>query len=75
MAIIVKIYIDDQKYNGVSDSFDFKLTIFYNIYKRSSLLLEGYIVAFLSMLKGHTQDYYYNSNLKLRPFIKACNYI
>ena len=50
--MIAKIYTDDQKYNGVSDSFNFKLTIFYNIYKRSSLPPEGYIVAFPSMLKG-----------------------
>jgi hypothetical protein len=52
VAIIIKIYIDNQKYNKVSNSFDFKLTIFYNIYKRSSLPLEGYAVAFPSMLKG-----------------------
>jgi len=52
IAIIIKIYIDDQKYNGVSDSFDFKLTIFYNICKRSGLPLEGYVVVFPSMLKG-----------------------
>ena len=52
VAIIVKIYIDDQKYNRVSNSFDFKLTIFYNICKRSSLPPEGYIVAFPSILKG-----------------------
>jgi len=54
VATIAKIYTDDQKYNGVSNSFDFKLTIFYNICKRSSLPLEGYAVAFPSMLKGLT---------------------
>jgi len=52
VAIIVKIYTDDQKYDGVSDSFNFKLTIFYNICKRSGLPLEGYTVVFPSMLKG-----------------------
>ena len=51
-AIIAKIYIDDQKYNRVSNSFNFKLTIFYNIYKRASLPPKGYITAFLTMLKG-----------------------
>jgi len=50
--MIIKIYIDNQKYNGVSNSFSFKLTIFYNICKRSGLLLEGYAVALPSMLKG-----------------------
>ena len=52
VAIIAKIYIDDQKYNKVNNSFNFKLTIFYNIYKRSGLPLESYIVAFPSILKG-----------------------
>jgi len=52
VAIIAKIYTDDQKYDGVSDSFNFKLTIFNNICKRSGLPLKGYIVAFPSMLKG-----------------------
>jgi len=52
VAIIAKIYTDDQKYDRVSNSFDFKLTIFYNICKRSGLPLEGYVVAFPSMLKG-----------------------
>ena len=75
MAIIVKIYTDNQKYNKVNNSFNFKLTIFYNIYKRSGLPLKGYIVVFPSMLKGLIQDYYYNSNLKLRPFMEAYNYI
>jgi len=51
-ATIAKIYTDNQKYNRVSNSFDFKLTIFYNIYKRAGLPLKGYITAFLTMLKG-----------------------
>jgi len=53
-ATIAKIYTDDQKYDGVSNSFDFKLTIFYNICKRASLPPKGYITAFLTMLKGLT---------------------
>ena len=52
VATIAKIYMDDQKYDGVSNSFNFKLTIFYNIYKRSGLPPEGHIVAFPSILKG-----------------------
>ena len=75
VATIIKIYTDDQEYDRVSDSFDFKLTIFYNICKRSGLPPEGYIVAFPSILEGHAQDHFYNSNLESRPFTKACNYI
>jgi len=51
-ATIAKIYIDDQKYDGVSNSFNFKLTIFYDIYKRAGLPPKGYITALLTMLKG-----------------------
>ena len=51
-VIIAKIYTDGQKYNRVSNNFNFKLTIFYNICKRASLLLEGYIIAFPIILKG-----------------------
>ena len=51
-VIIVKIYTDDQKYNGISNSFNFKLTILYNICRRSSLPPEGYITAFPTILKG-----------------------
>jgi hypothetical protein len=54
VATIAKIYMDDQKYDRVSDSFNFKLTIFYNICKRSGLLPEGHVVAFPNMLKGLT---------------------
>ena len=54
VAIIAKIYTDNQKYNKVNNSFNFKLTIFYNIYKRSGLPLKGYIMAFPSILKGLT---------------------
>jgi len=52
VATIAKIYTDDQKYNGVSNSFNFKLTIFYNIYKRAGLPPKGYITAFPTILKG-----------------------
>ena len=40
-ATIAKIYTDDQKYDGVSNSFNFKLTIFYNICKRAGLPPKG----------------------------------
>ena len=51
---IAKIYIDGQKYDRVSDSFNFKLTIFYNICKRAGLPPKGYITIFLTILKGLT---------------------
>ena len=50
-AIIAKIYINNQKYARVANSFNFKLTIFYNICKRLRVLLDNYIIIFLIMLK------------------------
>ena len=67
IAIIAKVYIDGQKYDGTI-SFNYKLTIFYNICKRSSWPYKGYVTAFLMMLKGLAEDYYYSSNLADKPF-------
>ena len=72
--MIAKVYIDGQKYNRTI-SFNYKLTIFYNIYKRSSLPYKGYITAFPTMLKGLTEDYYYSSNLVDKLFKDTYIYI
>ena len=63
-STILKLYIDEQRYNRVISSFDYKLTIFYNIYKRSGLLPDSYIAVFLIILKGLTLSYFFNSNLE-----------
>lgn len=75
IATVAKIYTDEQKYSGVNDSFDYKLTIFYDICKRSGLSPEGYITAFPTMLKGHAQDHYYSSSLSSKPFADACTHM
>jgi len=72
VATIAKIYTDDQKYSGVSDSFDFKLAVFYDICNRSGLSEEGYMTAFPTMLKGLAQAHYYNCSLSNKPFDAAC---
>jgi len=72
--MVVKIYTDDQKYSGVNKSFNYKLRIFYDICKRSGLPPVGYAKAFLTMLKGLTQDNYYNYELSGRPFSNICTY-
>ena len=65
-AIITKIYTDDQKYNSVSDSFNFKLIIFYNIYRKFSLPPKDYISTFPTILKGLAQAHYYNYSLSIK---------
>ena len=75
IATIAKVYTDDQKYNRTSNSFDFKLSVFYNICKRANLHLEGYMLAFPTMLKGLALSHYYNCSLSTKTFIDACNYM
>ncbi len=74
IATIAKVYTDGQKYNRTI-SFNYKLTIFYNIYKRSSLPHKGYITTFLIILKGLVEDHYYSSNLADKPFKDTYIYI
>ena len=50
--MVAKMYINSQKYNRVSESFNFKLTIFKNICRRAGLQLNNYIIAFPIILKG-----------------------
>ena len=73
--MVAKMYIDSQKYDGVSESFDFKLIIFKNICKRAGLQPDNYIIAFPIMLKGLAQDYYYNCTLSARTYPETCTYM
>src|SRR6266700_1445571 len=74
IAIIAKVYTDGQKYNRTI-SFNYKLTIFYNIYKRSSLPYKGYATTFPIILKGLAEDHYYSSNLADKLFKGTCIYM
>jgi hypothetical protein len=60
---VAKIYIKEQKYNSINGSFNYKLTIFLDICNCVKLLEEGYLRAFLIMLKGLALDYFYNAKL------------
>ena len=74
-ATVAKMYTDSQKYDGVSESFDFKLTIFEDICRRAGLQPDGYMIAFPTMLKGLAQDHYYNRSLSARTYAEACTHI
>jgi hypothetical protein len=71
IVTVAKVYTNGQKYDG-STSFDYKLTIFYNICKRSGLSREGYATAFPTMLKRLAEDHYYSSNLADKSFKDTC---
>ena len=44
------------------DSFNFKLAIFYNIYRRVNILYKAKAKAFPIMLKGLVLDFFYLNN-------------
>jgi hypothetical protein len=67
IATVAKVYTDGQKYNRFT-SFDYKLTIFYNICKRSGLSRKRYATVFLTMLKRLAKEHYYSNNLADRSF-------
>ena len=63
MIKVIKIYIKEQKYNNINNSFNYKLIIFLDIYNYIKLLKEALIHAFLIILKGLALDYFYNTRL------------
>ena len=67
-----KLYINDQKYSSINGNFNFKLTIFYNIYNRADVPLNAYFKALLFILMGLALNHYYNSKLAILTFNKAC---
>ena len=71
LANTAKLYIDDQKYSGISGNFDFKLTIFYDIYNRADIPPDAYFKALPLMLTGLALNHYYNSRLAILTFDKT----
>ena len=61
--IIIKIYTKESKYRGNKDSFNFKLTIFHNIYGCTDILYKAKAKAFPTMLKGLTLNFFYLNNI------------
>ena len=62
LSIIIKIYTKESKYRGDKNSFDFKLAIFYNIYRCANVLYKAKAKVFPIMLKGLVLDFFYLNN-------------
>ena len=62
LNIIIKIYTEESKYGGNRDSFDFKLTIFHNIYRCADIPYKAKAKAFFIMLKGLVLNFFYLNN-------------
>ena len=74
--IIIKIYIKESKYRSNRDSFDFKLTIFHNIYGCVNILYKTKAKAFPTILKGLVLDFFYlNNTINKLSFQDICNAI
>jgi hypothetical protein len=62
LSIMIKMYIEESKYRGNRDSFDFKLAIFYDICGCINVLYKAKAKAFPIMLKGLVLDFFYLNN-------------
>ena len=56
------MYIEESKYGGNGDSFNFKLAIFHNIYRYTNILYKAKAKAFPTMLKGLALNFFYLNN-------------
>ena len=71
----VKIYIEEFKYNSTNSSFNYKLTIFYNICNLFNILQEAYNKALLIILTGLALNQYFNSGLGSLLFKDICKHL
>ena len=62
LSIIKRIYIKESKYRGNRDSFNFKLAIFYNIYRHTNVLHKAKAKIFFIILKGLALNFFYLNN-------------
>jgi len=71
----VKIYIKELKYNSINSSFDYKLTIFYNICNQFNISQEAYSKALPIILAGLALNQYFNSGLSNLLFKDAYRHL
>jgi hypothetical protein len=56
------MYTKESKYGGNKNNFNFKLTIFHNIYRYADILYKVKAKAFPTILKGLALDFFYLNN-------------
>lgn len=67
-----KNYEDEDKFCGMDNDFNFKVTIFYDKCKKITLPLNTYIYGTSIMLSGLTQIYYNTNCGDISTFDKFC---
>jgi hypothetical protein len=63
LSIIIKIYTKESKYKSNRNSFNFKLTIFYDIYGHANVPHKAKAKAFPIILKGLALNFFYLNNI------------
>jgi hypothetical protein len=55
------LYTEEKKYDGNSDSFDYKYNVFIDLCEKAELLIDAYFKAFFIMLKEAALKHYYTT--------------
>jgi hypothetical protein len=66
LANLAKLYTNKAKYSGENNNFDFKLTIFINLYQKADIPKQEFSQAYSTILRSLALDHYY-TNLKSNP--------
>jgi hypothetical protein len=69
---LAKLYINESKYSGKNDNFDFKLTIFTDFCQKADILKQEFSQAYSIILRGLALNHYY-TNLKSNPLNVSFN--
>lgn len=67
-----KIYKEEDKFGNTGNNFNFKVTIFYNRYRRISLLSNVYIHNSFIILSDQAHKYYYVNYSNIFIFHQYC---
>jgi len=73
LSYLRSAYTEDEKYDGESGGFDFKLQIFFTNAKKCAVPQEAYDMAFSTMLKGKALQYYHMQGISRLNFQEACD--
>jgi hypothetical protein len=71
----MKLYTEEKKYGGDSDSFDYKYNVFIDLCEKAELLINAYFKTFSIMLKRAALKHYYTTcktDLKITQLADLC---
>ena len=72
LANLAKLYINKAKYSSKNNNFNFKLTIFIDLYQKANIPKQEFSQAYSTILYSLALDHYY-INLKSNPLSVSFN--